>query len=385
MEGVSRSDRHRQGRAGEPPRSEVSTAIFYEERLADGSTRFYREPSASGFLGYAPEDWGSSRDSWFLRLHPDDADRVRNEHGRSAGSGAPFRSEYRMLAKDGRVVWVRDEAVPVRDAGDDSDPPLVRRGVILDITTHRDAEERLRWSLDVLRRTVQQRRELAQRLEGAREEERRRIAADIHDDPIQAMSAVDLRLQMLSEDGDPPPVEVLEELQATVRAAVDRLRSLLFELRPARLDADGLVPALQLYLDHTAAEAGWRAVLTDALDDEPPADVRALIYRTVQEALTNVRKHANASVVDVAVGSADGGVTVLVRDDGDGFDVARALLPRPGHLGISTMVERAELLGGWCRVRSVPGAGATIECWFPIGSGNATGAAPSTGRPIDAT
>ncbi len=274
---------------------EASAAIFYEERLDDGSIRFHGGPSAVGSLGDASEGWGTSWDRWFLRLHPDDAERVRDEHRQSAGSGAPFRSEYRMLTEDGQVVWVRDEALQVREVGDDGEPRDVRRGVILDITAHREAEERLRWSLDVLRRTVQQRRELAQRLESAREEERRRIAADIHDDPIQTMSAVDLRLQMLVGDRRPPPVEVLEELQTTVRAAVERLRSLLFELRPAVLDTEGLVPALRLYLDHTATEAGWRPVLREKLVVEPPPDVRALIYRTVQEALTNVRKHANAA------------------------------------------------------------------------------------------
>ena len=90
---------------------------------------------------------------------------------------------------------------------------------------------------------VQQRRELALRLESAQEEERRRIAADIHDDPIQVMSAVDLRMGMMVERDEPVDPALIATLQETVRQSIERLRSLLFELRPAALDRDGLVAA----------------------------------------------------------------------------------------------------------------------------------------------
>jgi signal transduction histidine kinase len=287
---------------------------------------------------------------------------VREEDRRANAAGDRFFAEYRMYAKDGRLVWIRDEAVLVLD---EEGRPRHWQGVMLDITAQKEAEEKLRWSLDVLRRTIQQRRELAQRLEHAQEEERRRIAADIHDDPIQVMSAVDLRLQALAEAGVPVAPEEMVELHETVLRSIDRLRSLLFELRPGALDREGLVIALRRYLEHTARETGWVVEVVDELAAEPTPELRATLYRMAQEAVTNARKHAAAGRVTVEVASVDQGVRVRVRDDGVGFDPKRVDEPRPGHIGISTMIERAELVGGWCRIASRPGEGTLVECWLP--------------------
>jgi signal transduction histidine kinase len=101
------------------------------------------------------------------------------------------------------------------------------------------------------------------------------------------------------------------------------------------------------------------------LSSEPPGEIRAILFRIAQEALANVRKHADASRVDIEVSERDGGIILHVRDDGRGFDPATER-PVPGHLGMSAMPERAELAGGWCRVQSAPGEGTAVECWLPI-------------------
>lgn len=336
-------------------------AILYIDRPDELSTNFYTSPQAVDLLGYTQEEWGITADLWMDKIHPDDLQRVIAENDRSNRDGDRFFAEYRMQAKDGRVVWLRDEAVLVTDEG-----PAHWRGIMLDITPQKEAEEKLRWSLDVLRRTIQQRRELAQRLESAQEEERRRIAADIHDDPIQVMSAVDLRLQMLAAADVVDPAE-LGELHETTARSIERLRSLLFELRPTALDRDGLAAALRLYVDRSAAGAGWEAQVLDELEVEPPPELRAMLYRIAQEAVANVRKHAHARRIEVRVASDAEGIVVRVHDDGVGFDPATVSDPRPGHLGLPTMIERAELLGGWCRINSTPGAGSTVECWLPLG------------------
>ncbi len=182
------------------------------------------------------------------------------------------------------------------------------------------------------------------RLEGAQEEERRRIAADIHDDPIQVMSAVDVRLQMLGASAVPIDPGQLLELQETVRLSIERLRSLVFELRPATLDREGLVAAIREYVRHTSQETGWTYSIEDELLEEPPPDLRASLYRIAQEAVTNVRKHAAASHVAVLVASTDGGVEVAIRDDGNGFDVATLGDARPARAG----------------------EGTNVECWLPL-------------------
>jgi signal transduction histidine kinase len=299
---------------------------------------------------------------WIVRLHADDRERVLAEHKESNQTGEPFRSEYRLIRSDGREVWVRDEAVLVRD---ENGTPMYWRGIMYDVTDRKRTEERLRRSLDILRRTMEDRRRLLMRLEGAQEEERRRIAADIHDDSIQVISAADLKAQaLLRRLEDPDLRHEAEELRDTLQEAVIRLRHLLFELRPPSLDREGLVPALRSYV---AGIHEPEIVVEDELEAEPPADIRALLFRIAQEAITNARKHASASRIVVALTTADGGARLRVTDDGVGFDPPRGVEPVAGHIGVPTMIERAELAGGRCRIESERGRGATVEAWLPLG------------------
>ena len=346
-------------------------AILYIDKPDQYSTSFYISPQTADILGYPPEEWIDNPDLWLQKLHPDDLERVSAENDASNATGESFFSEYRLIARDGRVVWFRDQAVPVPA---DDGTPLYWRGVMLDITEQKRAEAQLRRSLDVLRKTSQQRRELMHRLEDAQEQERRRIASDIHDDSIQVMSAVDLRLQTLAMGGSPVDPDALSQLHETVQRAMERLRHLLFELRPTALDRDGLVAALRLYLEHIAAETDLGSSLDgDGLAVEPPPDLRATLFRLAQEALVNVRKHAGASRTWVSVSTLGTGVSLRVSDDGSGFDPKVLAHPEPGHLGLATMIERAEVAGGWCRVSSALGAGTTVEFWLPLEEPGADG------------
>jgi PAS domain S-box-containing protein len=337
-------------------------AILYIDRPDELSTNLYTSPQLEAILGFTADEWREDPELWRTQLHPDDREAALAAHQRSNATASTYLDEYRILTKDGQTRWIRDEAVPVLA---DEGSILYWRGVMLDITDRKEAEDKLRWSLDVLRRTLQQRRELAQRLQHAQEEERRRIAADIHDDPIQVMSAIDMRLQMLLNFPESLTAEAIAEIEGEVASAIERLRSLLFELRPSALDRDGLAAALRIYLEHTAKVTGWSVDVRDDLEAPPTADVAALLYRIAQEAIVNARKHADATDVRAEVGNAADGVMVRVIDDGGGFVPDFATSPQPGHLGLSTMLERAELAGGWVRVTSAPGEGTTVECWLP--------------------
>jgi PAS domain S-box-containing protein len=337
-------------------------AILYIDRPDELSTNLYTSPQVERILGFTVQEWRDDPELWRKQLHTDDVERTLETHRRSNTTASPYLDEYRISTKDGRTLWIHDEAWPVVS---DDGAILFWRGVMLDITDRKEAEEKLRWSLDVLRRTLQQRRELAQRLQHAQELERRRIAADIHDDPIQVMSAVDMRLQMLVEFPESITTEAVREIEHEVSEAIVRLRSLLFELRPSALDRDGLVAALRLYAEHAAKDAGWKVDVISSLGSEPDADVAALLYRIAQEAIVNARKHAQASILRIEVADAGDGTVVRVSDDGAGFSPDLTSPPEPGHLGLTTMVERAELAGGWVRVLSTPGAGTTVECWLP--------------------
>jgi len=337
-------------------------AILYVDAVDDLSTNLYTSPQVEEILGWSVERWRADPELWVRQLHPEDRDRVLAEHRESNLTGAPFRSEYRMIARDGRVVWFRDEAVLVRD---ERGMPAYWRGVMLDISEQKRAEERLRESLAVLRDAMMERRRLMARLERAQDEERRRIAADIHDDPIQAMTAADVHLQaLIAGEDDARRRRELEEVHAAVSEAIERLRHLLFELRPPSLEG-GLAPALRTYLERVGAAAGFRAELADALEREPPAEVAATAFRIAREAVANARKHAGARAVRVELRTAEGGVSLRVSDDGRGFDPSLIARPEPGHLGLQAMLERAELAGGWCRIDTAPGRGTTVECWLP--------------------
>jgi signal transduction histidine kinase len=241
---------------------------------------------------------------------------------------------------------------------------------MLDITEQKRAEEKLRRSLEILRRTMEERRALLLRLEEAQEEERRRIAADIHDDSIQVISAADLRAQALAQRIVEPDLRAQAlALHETLRDAVERLRHLLFELRPPALDRDGLAAALRQYLDQPWGGPAPTTELVDRLEAEPPPELRATLFRIAQEAITNVRKHAGATHLRVVLETEGGGVRLRVEDDGRGLDPIDLSEPTPGHLGVTAMVERAELAGGRCRIEGEPGRGTTVECWLPLDPG----------------
>jgi PAS domain S-box-containing protein len=216
-----------------------------------------------------------------------------------------------------------------------------------------------------LERDLAERRSLLVHLVAAGEEERARIADDIHDDSIQAITAAGMRLQILRRTiGDPEQLRLLDELERTIQLSIARLRHLLFELRPPVLDDDGLSAALATYL-HEAEDGGdTRYLLDDRMTAQPEPQTRTILYRIVQEALVNTRKHSRASNVTVTLSEQDAGYRVRVADDGVGF-AADAGDTSPRHLGVRAMRERALLAGGWLRIDAEPGRGTSVEVWLP--------------------
>jgi signal transduction histidine kinase len=251
---------------------------------------------------------------------------------------------------------------PLRNGGGEISGTI---GAALDITDRTHAEEELRESLQKLRHSDAERARLLSHLVKAQEQERKVIASGIHDDTIQVMGAVKLHLGMLRRSLDGKQSEALGRLEEEVHLAIDRLRHLLFDLRPPALDRDGLVPALQIGLDQMRTEDGIEYSLVNNLSSPPGDDAGTILYRIAAEAISNIRRHAGARVVNVSLETADGGVMARIQDDGAGFAVEEHRTPEPGHLGILGMRERAELAGGWCRIDSAPGMGTAVEFWIP--------------------
>jgi signal transduction histidine kinase len=227
-------------------------------------------------------------------------------------------------------------------------------------------QAQLRLSFDELRKSAEDRRLLLAHIVQAQEEERQRIADDIHDDSVQVMTAVALRLATLRRRiGEGARDPMLSNLEHDVRQSITRLRHQMFVLRPPALEAHGIAAALQAFLARVGEDEGIDCSLDDRLQREPEPDARTVVYRIAQEAVSNVCKHARASRIDVTLSEHEGGVLVDIRDDGVGFDVTTPQ-QAPGHLGLLVMRERAEQSGGWCTVESRHGVGTSVR--YLVGS-----------------
>jgi signal transduction histidine kinase len=226
----------------------------------------------------------------------------------------------------------------------------------------RDLDE----SLEELKRADRARRLLLERLVSAQEDERRRIAGDIHDDSIQVITAAYLRVELIRQAlGDHEHAETLAKLDEALRTSIDRLRHMIFELRPAMLDTAGLAATIEEHLDQWARQSGAEYTLADRLHAEPGALTRTTLYRIAAEALANVRKHAHATHVGVELEDDGAGYLLRVVDNGVGIPNGRAEDPSD-HFGVSMMAERAAMAGGWCRIERNHGRpGTTVVAWAP--------------------
>ncbi|MEA2377731.1 MAG: hypothetical protein QOD13_1638 [Thermoleophilaceae bacterium] len=211
-----------------------------------------------------------------------------------------------------------------------------------------------------------ERRILVGQLINAHEEERKRIVEDLHDDPVQAVVALRMRLETLvARTTQPELARELDGLRKDAAAAAERLRRLLFEIQPVELDTSEVAVALRVCLEQASAETGLEYELEDRTSRRPTQGIRTLLYRVGREALANVRKHAQASRVDVHLDDDSDGFSLKVRDDGTGFDAAQGLRARPGHLGLPAMREQVEITGGRLKLESQPGAGTALQVWLP--------------------
>jgi PAS domain S-box-containing protein len=197
-------------------------------------------------------------------------------------------------------------------------------------------------------------------------EERQRLARELHDSVSQALYGIGLgaRTARTLLDQDPGrAVEPLDYVLSLAEAALAEMRALIFELRPESLQVEGLVAALRKQAD--AVQARHRITVRLELPDEPdiPLAAKEALYRIAQEAMHNTTKHARAATIDVRLAFRDGRVELAIADDGRGFDAEGTF---PGHLGLTSMRERAVRLGGVCTIESALGHGTRVRVVLPV-------------------
>ena len=306
-------------------------------------------------FGFDPATTTAGVNETFLpRIHPEDRPRIEKGIKAAAIQKGAYGIDYRIVLPDGAIKHIHDVVYPV--TGETGDV-VERYGVIMDVTERRGAEEALQKSRDQLRA-------LAARLQSVREEERTKVAREIHDELGQALTAIRISLSSWSRDLVTDKKQESEPILKLVDETIQSVRRISTELRPAILDALGLVAAVEWAAGEFEARTGIKCRLDLPTNDIVIDQERATaLFRIFQETLTNVARHANASEVEVRLAKGEGNLTLEVHDNGKGI-TGEPLLSATS-LGILGMQERALLLGGDFAIVSSPGEGTTVRVRIP--------------------
>jgi PAS domain S-box-containing protein len=309
----------------------------------------------AGMLGYRPEELIGQ--DWRITVHPRFVEESTEAYRRMRIEG---RSEIEVvgLRRDGSTFWKQNVKVRALDAGGRYAGHFC---FTKDITRRKEAELALRDSSERLK-------DLSRRLIRAEEDERRRIARELHDEIGQALTALKINHQAAIQCGEDMAAR-LEESVAIVDLALGQVSGMSLDLRPSILDDLGLVAALGWYVGRHASRTGlFGRFVADPDDIHADPEIETACFRVAQEALTNVARHARATRFSVELPQHSGGLQLVVRDDGIGFDTGRALdaASRGSSLGLVGMRERVELVGGRIAFVSGSDAGVEVQAEFPV-------------------
>jgi PAS domain S-box-containing protein len=308
-------------------------------------------------FGLTPRQLEEHRKSFLDMIHPEDKARVDRALMEAVNGTGKYDLDYRIQLPDGTVKMIHAQAETLND---EAGRPLRMQGTIQDITERKRMEKDLQSSLDQLRA-------LAARLQSIREEERTRVARDIHDQLGQALTAIKLDMSSLVRElpaGVAQQSKRASSILQLVDESIQAVRRISTELRPGILDDLGLVAAIEWAGEDFQARTGTTCGL------DLPQEVIAVdpeqataIFRIFQETMTNVARHAHASKVEVRLAREDGDLTLEVHDDGKGMPEDK--LMNIESLGILGMRGRAMLLGGELTISSPPGKGTTVRVRIP--------------------
>lgn len=311
-------------------------------------------------LGYDDDEVEPHISAWERLVHPDDR-KIADEAHAAVSRGEPtYEAEFRLRHKNGHYVHVLSRGFPIRR---DPAGPVVRIvGTHFDLTQRRERE------------AERARTELLGRLVFVQEDERRRIARDMHDQFGEHLTALTLEIAGLKEACG-PGADLVAHARAleTIAERLDHdVEQLVWRLRPTALDDLGLRAALTNYVQEWSVRHGVLAEVhtSGLLDDRLSSETETALYRIAQEALNNVAKHARARRVEVLLERRLDCVLLIVEDDGVGFDVAKRSDGRHGF-GLVGMQERAALVGATLEIETAPGDGTTILVRMALTPGDA--------------
>ena len=315
------------------------------------------------WVGLSRDQDPITREVFWGLVHPDDLARVR-EHARAARENAKEPEfDYRLLSPDRGVIYIHVKGAIDRDS---LGAPVRMLITAVDITERKQQEREMKANRERLEA-------LSHRLIDVEEQERGRLARELHDEIGQALTAVKLNLHSVSRLSQDAAIdEQISDSIAIVDGAVVEVRNMALDLRPSLLDDLGLEAALEWYTDQQAKRAGIKAHFkADEIRSRPAAATETACFRIAQEAITNVVRHAQATSVTVTLRDSDSGLELSIQDDGVGFDLASATewTPELGHLGLAGMRERVAIAGGKLTVESSKGQGTMVRAGFPTAAG----------------
>jgi PAS domain S-box-containing protein len=295
---------------------------------------------------------------WLAQLHPDEREEVADAWQAALDSGSDWAHEFRIRRHDGEYRWFDTRGVRLKDTNGRT---IKWFGSNTDIQEQREYQQ-------TLNRYASQLQQLSHKLVEAQETERRRIAHELHDQIGQSLTGLKLSL----DSTDTLPLAELSaqlgEARQVINELLGRVRTLSLDLRPSMLDDLGLLPALNWLIERYAAQTGvrvdWRH---KGVERRFPTAIETSVYRIVQEALTNVARHAGVAVVELRLLADDERLLLQIADEGRGFNVEDARQSQQS-VGLLGMHERVELVGGTIVVDSEPGQGTHVSIVFPLGS-----------------
>jgi signal transduction histidine kinase len=305
--------------------------------------------------GFESGTFGGTLDAYFAHIYDGDVPGVRTALADALVNGT-LNVEYRTVTAEGEVHWFEARGRIVRD---EQEQVQGLRGVCLDVTARKLADaERIR---------LVDRERVALEAKAALEE-RQRLARDLHDSVSQALYGITLGAQValdaLQHDENPAAaVDATRYVLGLADAGMAELRALILELRPESLEQEGLVAAIDRHASALRTAHALQVVTRLGFEPDLPLVAKEAVYRIVQEALHNTVRHARAHTVQLTLDRSEGGVCVRISDDGVGFDPE---LLYPGHLGLTSMRERARGVGGDLSIASIPGHGTQIDLRVPI-------------------
>ncbi len=332
-------------------------AVVFMAYLDRGIGEAYVSPQIEATLGFSQAEWLEDPVRWYKQIHAEEKARWSAEAAQMFLTGKPLRSVYRVMARDGHVVWFHCEANMVRRA--DGQPWFIH-GVGFDISDLKRTEEELRQSEERSRLLEKNILEISAR-------EQRRIGQDLHDGLGQHLTGIafmsKVLAERLSDKGDAEASEA-RKIVKLVNEAIQKTRELAHGLLPVVSESHGLMSALQ----QLASEVEDVFHIECRLECEPPVMIHDVtvathLYHVAQEAVSNAFRHGRAQRIAICLSAKNGSGELAIEDDGIGI---AEITPSQRGMGLAIMSHRARIIGGAIQVRSEANRGTRIVCVFPI-------------------